>query len=233
MNILCIIPARGGSKAVPKKNIRLLAGKPLIAHTIDAALAVRSNLYRIIVSTDDNETAEIARSYGAEVPFIRPAELAEDTSPTLPVVQHAIAFIEQVDQVRFDWILLLQPTTPFRSSGDIKQALRLAQQESCDSIISVRQVLAEHPILMKRIENNRLLPFFMEEKEGTRRQDYLPEAYMRNGAIYLVRRDVVLQNDSLWGESICPLIMPDVRSINIDSLLDFRFAELLVQEGYE
>jgi CMP-N-acetylneuraminic acid synthetase len=228
--LLAVIPARGGSKAVPRKNIRLVGGKPLIAYTIETALAARHLLYRIVVSTDDEEIARVARAYGAEVPFLRPAHLAGDQVPTLPVLQHAVRFIEGQDQVTMDWVLLLQPTAPLRVAKDIEEALALARQGGCDSVISVVQVSAVHPILMKRIEDGRLLPYCMEEKEGTRRQDYQPAAYMRNGAIYLTRRDVLMERNSLWGTISRPYIMPPARSVSIDSELDLRLVDIIFQE---
>ncbi|MBN2470234.1 MAG: acylneuraminate cytidylyltransferase family protein [Anaerolineae bacterium] len=230
MRVLGIIPARGGSSGVPRKNIKPLAGKPLIAHTIEAALAVRHLFHRLIVSTEDHEIARVAAQYGAEVPFMRPPELAGDSTPMLPVIQHAVAFVERMDGVRLDWVCLLQPTSPLRAPHDIVNALEIARAGGCDSVISVRQVFAVHPILMKRIEDNRLLPYCIEEVEGTRRQDYQPPAYMRNGALYLTRRDVIMEGHSIWGEIIRPYVMPEERSIGIDSALDFRLAGLLLAE---
>jgi len=227
--ILAIIPARGGSKGVPGKNIRLLCGKPLIAYAIEAALAT-SDIFRVIVTTDDPTIADVAKAYNADVPFLRPASLAEDRTPMVPVLQHATSFVEAQDGVHLDWVLLLQPTAVFRTSEDIKAAIRLGQESKCDSVISVVQVFAEHPILMKRIEGGRLLPYCIEEKEGTRRQDYSPSAYMRNGAIYLTRRDVLMARGSLWGAAIAPYIMPADRSVNIDSELDLKLAEILMRE---
>ncbi len=228
--ILAVVPARGGSKGVPRKNIRLIAGKPLIAYTLEAALAVRHRLHRLIVSTDDAEVAEIARQYGAEVPFMRPAELSDDRTPMISVLQHAVQAIEAMDDVHLDWVLLLQPTAPLRTPADIEAALALTARGGCDSVISVVQVFAAHPVLMKRIENDRLLPFCLEEKEGTRRQDYQPPAYMRNGAIYLTRREVLMERNSIWGEVIRPYIMPEERSVSIDSELDLKLAELMLAE---
>lgn len=230
LKVLAIIPARGGSKGVPRKNIRLVGGKPLIAYTIQSALAVKDRLHRLIVSTDDPEIAEVAVQYGAEVPFLRPEELGGDRVPMVPVMQHAVRTIEEMDQIHLDWVLLLQPTCPFRAPQDILAALDLAAQGGCDSVISVVRVLAHHPILMKKIENNQLLPFVIEEKEGTRRQDYTPPAYMRNGSIYLTRRDNLLENNSIWGQVIRPYIMPEERSVNVDSELDLKLVELILQE---
>lgn len=230
MKVLAVIPARGGSKGVPRKNIRLVCGKPLIAYTIETALATRDLLYRVIVSTDDEEIAAIARQCGAEVPFLRPAELATDHVPMVPVLQHAVKFVEEQDGIKLEWVLLLQPTEPFRTVKDIRNAISLAEKGGCDSVISVVQVFAVHPILMKRIENDRLLPYCIEEKEGTRRQDYHPPAYMRNGAIYLTRRDVLMERDSIWGDVIRPYIMPPERSVGVDNELDMKLVELIMQE---
>lgn len=228
--VLAVIPARGGSKGVPRKNIRLVAGKPLIAYTIEPALAVRDRLHRLIVSTDDAEIAEVARQCGAEAPFMRPADLGGDKVPMVPVLKHAIQTIEEMDGIRLDWVLLLQPTCPFRLPEDILAALDLAAKGGCDSVISVVQVLSHHPILMKKIENDRLLPYSIEEIEGTRRQDYQPPAYMRNGCIYLGRRDNLMVHNSIWGKVIRPYIMPEDRSVNVDSELDMKLVEFMLQE---
>ena len=228
--ILAVIPARGGSKGVPRKNIRLVCGQPLIAYTIETALAARRLFHRVIVSTDDDEVASVAARCGAEVPFLRPAHLARDESPVIPMLQHAVDFIERQDGVLMDWVCLLQPTEPFRSVEDITSCLALGSAGECDSVISVVQVYATHPILMKRIERGRLVPFSIEEREGTRRQDYQPAAYMRNGAVYLTRRDVLMNRSSIWGSSIKPYVMPPDRSVSIDSELDLKLADLLMTE---
>jgi CMP-N-acetylneuraminic acid synthetase len=216
-----------------RKNIRPICGKPLIAYTIETALAARHLLHRSIVTTDDPEIKAIACDYGADVPFLRPPELAGDSVPTLPVLQHAVDFVETQDDIRLDWVLLLQPTAPLRLLEDIEASLTLAFENRCDSVISVVQVFAEHPILMKRIEDNQLLPYWIEEKEGTRRQDYQPPAYMRNGAIYLTRRDVLMDKNSIWGHVICPYVMPPERSVSVDSELELKLLELLIEERLE
>jgi CMP-N-acetylneuraminic acid synthetase len=230
--VLLVITARGGSKGVPRKNIRLVCGKPLIAYSIEAALQVRDRLFRIIVSTDDAEIADISRKYGAEVPFMRPYELAADKTPTLPVLQHAVRSIEEEDGIRIGWVLLLQPTSPLRTKDDILAALELAELGGCDSVISVVKS-PTHPLFMKRIENGQLLSFsdVLVEKEGTRRQDAQPPAYVRNGAIYLTRRDVLMEQNSIWGRLIRPYVMPPERSVNIDSELDLKLAEIMFQFG--
>lgn len=229
--ILAVIPARGGSKGVPRKNIQLICGKPLIAYTIETTLALKHLFHRVIVSTDDKEIADISKKWGADVPFLRPAEFANDSALMINVLKHAVAFIEEHDDLKLNWVCLLQPTDPLRSTEDIKEALRLSEKNDCDSVISVIQVFNVHPILMKRIENNQLLPYSIEEKEGTRRQDYSPPAYMRNGAIYLTKRDVLMNKNSIWGNKICPYIMPPERSVGIDSELDMKLIEILIAEN--
>ena len=231
--ILAVIPARGGSKGVSRKNIRPVCGRPLIAYTIETALAAHAVFYRIIVSTDDREIADVARRCGAEVPFIRAAELSGDHVPMVPVLQHAVRFVEWQDDVRVDWVCLLQPTEPFRTVADIETALCLAQAGGCDSVISVVQVFSVHPILVKRIDDGRLLPYCIEEKEGTPRQDYQPPAYMRNGAIYLTRRDVLIERNSIWGDVIRPYVMPPEHSVGVDSEVDLKLVELLMKERLE
>ncbi|MDT7041571.1 acylneuraminate cytidylyltransferase family protein [Candidatus Nitronereus thalassa] len=228
--ILAVIPARGGSKGVLRKNIRPVLGTPLIGYTINAVLPLGHLVHRVIVSTEDPEIARVATDFGAEVPFIRPTELASDGAPTLPLLQHAVRFIESRDNVSLDWVLLLQPTSPLRTTSDIQAAISLAGQQRCDSVISVVPVVSDHPILIKRIENNQLLPYCLPEREGTRRQDLNPPAYKRNGALYLTKRDVIMNQHSIWGEKIVPYIMPEERSVNIDSELDLKLVEMLLKE---
>lgn len=228
--VLCVITARGGSKRIPGKNLRMLGGKPLIAWSIEAALTARRRLGRIIVSTDCSEIAAVAREFGAEVPFLRPAELATDEAKSLSVLQHAARWVEREDQVRLDWVLLLQPTGPFLNESDISACLDLASDDSIDSVVSVTASPC-HPVFAKKIEDNLLKPYAMNEPEGLRRQDISPPAYVRNGSIYLTRRKVLLEDGSIYGNSIRPYVMPTERSVDIDTELDFLFAELIVARG--
>lgn len=229
--VLALIPARGGSKGVARKNIRTVCGRPLIEYTIATALSARHLFHRVLVSTEDPEIADISRRAGAEVPFVRPPELATDTARSVEVAQHATRFVEQQDGVKMDWIMLLQPTEPLRTADDLAEALKIARTEKCDSVISVVQVFAVHPMLMKRIENNRLRPWCVDEPEGTRRQDYKPPAYMRNGAIYLTRRDVLMESQSIRGDQSCPYVMPPERSVGVDSELDLAMVEFLLRRA--
>ncbi len=228
MRVLVVIPARGGSKGVPRKNLAPIAGVPLVVHTIRAALASRHPLVDVIVSTEDHEVAEVARQAGASVPFMRPEDLATDTAKSIDVITHAVRFVEDRDGEELDWVMTLQPTAPLRAAEDIDGAIAAAAtDEDCDSVISVVQLVDSHPVFAKRIEDERLVPFCVEEVEGTRRQDIKPEAYKRNGAIYLTRRDVIMAG-SVWGRSIRPYLMPPERSVNIDSVLDLELARLLI-----
>lgn len=232
VNVLAVIPARGGSRGVPRKNLRAVGGRPLIAWSIDLGKAAVADglVRRAIVSTDDDEIAAFARAEGADVPFVRPADLAGDKAKMAPVLRHAVLSCEESEGIRYDWVLLLQPTSPFRNAEDLRAALDLARAGGCDSVISVVQVFDVHPVLMKKIEDDALVPFCVPEPEGTRRQDYAPAAYMRNGAIYLTRRDVLVERGSIWGDTIRPYVMPEERSVSIDTEMHIRLVDLLLKE---
>jgi len=228
MKVLGIIPARGGSKGVPRKNIRPLAGKPLFLYSAEAAES--SALMRhVVLSTEDAEIAETAREHGVEV-VRRPDELAGDKVPMYPVAQHALEEAEKRFGLCFDAIMVLQPIAPLRTGEDIDNAIRLLERSGAESVIGVVRVYDHHPIRMKKIVDNRIIPFVFVEPEGTRRQDLEPPAYLRNGAIYLIRRASLVAG-SLHGTDQCPYIMPPERSINIDEPLDFVTAELLVKRA--
>ncbi len=217
---------------MPRKNLRSVGGKPLIAWSVELGKqAVGSGLVtRAIVSTDDREIADAARAAGGDVPFMRPAELADDKAKMAPVLRHAVLEIEAADGVRFDWVLLLQATSPLRTLDDLRSAVELAAGGGTDSVISVVQVFDTHPVLMKKIEGDRLVPFCVPEPEGTRRQDYQPAAYMRNGAIYLTRRDVLVERGSIWGDSIRPYVMPEERSLSVDTELHIKMLDQILGE---
>jgi CMP-N-acetylneuraminic acid synthetase len=224
MKVLGVIPARGGSKTVPHKNICLVAGKPLVAYTIECA-ARSTALTRCIVSTDSREIAEVCRKAGGDVPFLRPAELAGDDTPTLPVLLHAL---EQLHEA-YDAVMILQPTSPLRTPGDIDSAVKLLDSDpSADSVVSVVKVGDHHPARMKQIRDGVLIdPPFAESVEGQRRQD-LSELYLRNGAIYLTRTQVLKQQGSLKGRKSLAYVMPEERSVNVDGQVDLILAEALI-----
>lgn len=221
---LGIIPARGGSKGVPHKNIRMVAGRPLIAYTIDAAKASK-RLARFLVSTDDEEIASVARSCGCEVLY-RPAELAADDTPMLPVVRHALEAVEADEGNRFDYAVILQPTVPLRTGDDIDRALELLVETGADSVISVYQVFDHHPARMYRLVDGRLVSYAPEPPGGLR-QD-LPPVYHRNGAIYAFRRGLIEEARTFIGPDTRPLIMSRERSINIDDELDLLLADFVL-----
>lgn len=222
---LTIIPARGGSKGLPGKNIRLLHGKPLIAYSIEASLKSK---YRseVIVSTDSVEIAEVSKSFGAQVPFMRPSHLSGDEAKTVDVLKHAVECYEQHLGKELSYVMLLQPTSPLRLSTDIDQAVEQFISCEADSLQSVCPAEV-HPYLLRTFEDDQLLPY-IQDQPHLRRQD-LKEMYALNGAIYIVKRKVLMEEDKLVGQSNTGYIMPRERSIDIDDLLDFEMAEFLLQ----
>lgn len=229
MRSLAVVPARGGSKGVPGKNIRDLGGRPLIVHTIEAALG-SARLSRVVVSTDDDGIAEVAAAAGADVPFRRPAELATDSARAVPVIQHAVGALEDAGDEPYDVVVMLQPTSPFRTPGDIDGALELLERSGADSVISVVDVGGHHPARMKFLDGDRLVdPPFAEAYENQPRQELTPMV-LRNGAIYATRRSV-LDAGGFKGADCRAWVMPEARSANIDTETDFRFAEWLLAQG--
>ena len=229
MNILGVIPARGGSKSVPRKNLAMIFDRPLIAYTIDAAKRSRM-ISHFVLSSDDDEIIAVARKYGAPVPFKRPADLATDEAPTLPVVQHAVREMEALENVSFDYVVLLQPTTPMRQPEDIDAAVEKLITTGADSVVSVCDVDAYHPARMRKIVDDQLVELPIKEpREMARRQD-LPKIYIRNGAVYAVRRDVLMEQNSMIGKVSRPYVMPVDKSVNIDGKLDLLLAQLLMRE---
>ncbi|MBL8187170.1 MAG: acylneuraminate cytidylyltransferase family protein [Acidobacteria bacterium] len=227
MRVLGLIPARGGSKCVPRKNIKLLAGKPLLAYTAEAALAAK-RLARVVLSTDDAEIAEVGREFGVEVPFFRPAELAEDSTPTLPVVQHALSFLERHGD-RFDAVCLLQPTNPLRRAGDIDACIELMERHAADCVVSVLRVPAEYnPHWVYFLNGDGSLRLSTGEATPIPRRQELPPAFHREGSIYITRRDVVMTQNSLFGARVVGYEMDPSLSVNIDTPDDWKMAEQLI-----
>lgn len=226
--ILVVITARGGSKGVPRKNIREIAGKPLIAYAIHAALGVENAVYKVVVSTDDPEIAKIAQHHGAEVPFVRPPELATDNAASLPVVQHAVNTIEKQDGIIIDWCLLIQPTNPLITSEDITNAIALIDDKAT-SIVSIVNAADSHPLKALKIEDGELYSYIDGAPQAVRRQDLSP-VYKRNGSLYMTRRDVLMDSNDLYGSTVKPYIMPEERSIDIDTERDFALANMILQK---
>ena len=222
--IIAFIPARGGSKGVKKKNIRELAGKPLIEYTIQAAL--ESNyIDRVVVSTDSEEIAEVASSCGAEIPYMRPQKLAEDTTTTLDVVLHGIAHIEGMRE--YDSLILLQPTQPLRTAADIDGAIECFYCGGGKSLVSISEV-EEHPILMRTVDDEGRLRRLMDVSSTVRRQD-MPMIYKVNGAIYINRIAEIDENTS-FNDNEIGYRMEKSHSVDIDELSDFALAEYYLME---
>jgi len=230
MTILGLITARGGSKAIPKKNVRLLAGKPLIAWTIEVALQC-GELSRIVVSTDDDEIAHVARHWGAEVPFIRPTELASDDSSHISVILHAIHWIEDNEGFYPEYVMLLQPTSPFRTAEDIRSSIELAKERLAVAVVSVCKA-ERHPYICKRILEDGTLGDFITTDIGYLRRQALPPAYALNGAIYLNERVSLLRDQTLLPIGTLAYVMPAERSLDIDTIWDWHLAELILKDQY-
>lgn len=226
--ILGLITARGGSRSIPKKNIAILAGKPLLWYTINA---VRNSalLTRAIVSTDDEEIAKLATTHGAEVPFMRPNALAQDDTPHLPVVQHALQWLKDNQGEEFDYVMILQPTSPLRAAEDIDAAIRKAVDTDADSVMSKVEISDFDPRKIKRIENDIILPMFAEEGAESARRQVGQKAYKRNCAIYLTKTELVKRGD-LFGKISRPYIMPAERSLDINEPFDLELAEFLLSK---
>jgi CMP-N-acetylneuraminic acid synthetase len=228
MRALGIITARGGSKGIPGKNLKPLAGRPLLDYSIEAAND--TPLDRLILSTEDQKIAEVGRSLGCEVPFMRPAELAQDDTPHLPVIVHAVQWMRDRENYLPEAVVILQPTSPLRSAADIAAALRMLELSGADAVVSVSEVSAHaHPMRMLRVDDNGLATLFTTgepvRKRINRRQD-MPKAWVMNGAIYACRAGVLFAAEpSLYGDRVVAYPMPAERSISIDDHEDWAAAE--------
>lgn len=228
MRILAVIPARGGSKGVPQKNIKLLGNKPLLFYTAERALE-SSFLSKVILSTDSEEIASIGRELGLEVPFIRPSELAKDTTPTIQVLQHAIDFFETQD-VFFDAICILQPTTPFREKGFIDVAIEKFLQTQVDTLISVLAVPHQfNPHWVFVEDGMNILKIATGDKTIIPRRQELPKSFYRDGSIYLIKKEVIMQQNSLFGEKIGYVESNAENFVNIDTVKDWELAEQIIK----
>jgi CMP-N,N'-diacetyllegionaminic acid synthase len=224
-----VITARGGSKGLPGKNLRPLAGKPLLAYTIDAA-RMSGVFDRLILSTDDPEIAAAARTLGCDVPFMRPAELARDETPHLPVLQHAVRWLDERDGYRPDAVMILQPTSPLRQPQHIRESVALLERSGADSVVSVSEVPPHfNPMRTIRIDSRGIAALFVTgepvRRRINRRQD-MPDAWTMNGAIYLFKTSLLLAAEpSLYGDRAAAYVMPHACGISIDSLDDWAAAE--------
>ena len=228
--VLGLIPARGGSKGVPRKNLKLLRGRPLLEYTAEAAFGA-SRLSRVILSTEDEEIAEAGRRCGLEVPFLRPAELASDVAPMLPVVQHALRTLEAAGD-RFDALCLLQPTSPLRRPAEIDACIDLLWRGDADTVFTVLPVPAEynpHWVFFKSADGS--LRLGTGESEIISRRQDLPVALHREGSVYVTRREVILERNSLYGPRLLGYPMDPARSVNIDTPEDWERAAALLEKA--
>lgn len=226
-NILALLTARGGSKGVPRKNIREVGGKPLITWTIEAALKSAHDL-RVLVSTDDVEIAAVSKASGAEVPFLRPDHLAVDTASSEAVVFHALDWLERQANYRPDLILLLQPTSPLRTSQDIDDALQLQMENDAEAVVSV--TMNERPIQwLRKVDDEGILAHVVTTGHIARRQE-AEQLYQLNGAIYLIKPDVLVREKTFYPPRTHAYIMPPERSLDIDTDFDLLLADFLLTD---
>jgi CMP-N,N'-diacetyllegionaminic acid synthase len=227
--MLALIPARGGSKGLPGKNIKPLAGKPLMAHSIDCAKASRS-ITRVVCSTDSQSIADVALQYGAEVPFMRPAELATDTALAIDNYVYTVDRLSREENRPITEFLVLLPTAPLRLPEDIDGAVSLFREKNADSVVSYYP--APHPVQWhKYIDENGILRSVLPETNKLANRQEEQQAYLPNGSIYIFRYSILKEQGVYYTDRSYPYIMPRGRSVDIDTLEDFRFAEWLLERG--
>ena len=223
--ILAIIPARGGSKGIRRKNLQKLSGKPLIAHTIIAAKKTKS-INKIIVSTDDKEIGKISKNNGAEVPFLRPKQISKDTSSIIEVIKHVLKFLQENQSYVPDIIILLQPTSPLRTSQLITKTINTLKKSKATSVITVSKI-TKHPYAAYWLKNDFLKPFEKNFTKYSRRQEF-PDLFFPTGAVYTFWYDTLKKFNSLHGPKIKPIVVHD-EDIDIDNLRDLFFAEMMLK----
>ena len=227
-NILTVIPARGGSKGIPLKNIHLLGGRPLINWTIDCVLEMGENT-QVIVSTDNKKIANVAIDRGIEVPFLRPANLSGDHAKDFEVIEHALIKAEELDNKKYDIIMMLQPTSPFRTVDQLYNILSHLINNNFDCVLTVSETdLKYHPIKQLSIKDG-LLSYIMEEGNQLPTRQSLYPTYHVNGLAYAFTRDCILSQKSRMGKNTAPFIIKD-KVINIDTYEDFLYAEKYLEE---
>ncbi|MBC8392845.1 MAG: acylneuraminate cytidylyltransferase family protein [Deltaproteobacteria bacterium] len=227
--VLAIIPARGGSKGIPNKNLIDLCGKSLIQYTIDAAQSSRM-ICRTILSSDSDAIIQYCKAQGVEVPFQRPDRLAQDETLMMDVVRHCLDYLETSENYKPDIVVILQPTSPLRRAKHIDDALSLLEETGADSVVSVVSVPHHYnPVSVMKIVDGRLVSYLQGEGTGKLRRQDKPTVYARNGAaVYAVRRTTIIDDNSLFGDDSRPLIMDHEESVDIDTLFDLQVAESLL-----
>jgi len=228
LKILGITLARGGSKSVPKKNIRYINNKPLIFYTISESLKSKY-INRYLVSTDDNEIRNISIEYGADVPFLRPKELSSDIASSADALKHAVKFVEKQDECRYDYIVELMCTNPLKTVHDIDSCIQKIIKTKADSVIAMNQLDDHHPARIKKIKDDKIVDFCVKEKLESRRQDLRPKAFIRSGSIYVMtRKELMIHNRRYGSSNSRPYILPPERTVNIDNEIDFLVAEKML-----
>ena len=233
LKIVCIILARVGSKGIFQKNIKELCGHPLISYSIYAARKSKL-ITRVIVSTDSKKIKNISENYGAEVPFLRPKTLALDHIWSRDALKHAVLKTEEIYNEKYDYIVELPAVAPLRNYKHVDEAItKLISNKKADSVISVSRVFDKHPVRIKKIISGKIVDYnkTLKEGESSRRQD-LPDAYVRNGAIYAMKRKTIIKDFSRKGKISLPYVMNEFESVNIDELNDFYLTEILIKKGY-
>ena len=224
--ILAVIPARAGSKGIKDKNIIDLCGKPLIAYSIQSALGSKY-IDKVVVSTDGENIAKVAKEWGAEVPFIRPDYLSHDKAKSIDAVLHCIEEVEALGE-KFDYMVLLQPTQPLRKSFHIDEAIELIVKEDVDNLVSICKV-KEHPVLMRIVNEEGEMTSLLNCSSTQRRQDF-KEFYKVNGVIYINKINENLNSETSLNDNTLPYVMDEQYSIDIDELLDVKIATLMLEE---
>jgi len=226
-HVLALIPARAGSKGLPGKNIRRLCGKPLIAWTIEQGLG-SSFVDKVVVSTDSEEIASVARHYGASVPFLRPQDLASDLASSLEVIFHAIDFLELRGEI-YEYIVLLEPTSPLREVSDIDGAIELcAHSSQVESVVGVAKVDNTHPSFLFSLQDGRLHPMQGKHPTGIRRQDLVRDYYYLEGSVYVSNLKGLRREQTFYHDRTAPWIVDKYKAVEIDSVADFMVADALM-----
>ncbi len=228
MKIIAIIPARGGSKGVPRKNIKILGGRPLLAYTIERALESKL-LDTVMVSTEDEEIASIAEQLGLKVPFMRPKSLVQDFSPSLDVVINVLETYQAQD-MHFDAVMILEPTNPFREATEIDECIKIFETKNSDSLITVKEVPPQYnPHWVFEENSESLLQKAIGDNAIIARRQILPKAYARDGSVYITKTAVILKKRTLFGEEIAFRVNTNPNQLNIDSIDDWQEAERIVE----
>lgn len=227
--MIAIVPARGGSKGLPGKNIKELCGKPLIAYTIQAALEAEG-IDRVVVTTDDEEIANVAKKYGAEIPFMRPAELAGDTASAVDVYLHAVSFLEKEEGKAIDKFMVLLPTAPLRNGSDIEQALRQFEETHAETLVSMKE--AETPIswYYEMDDSGKVKNLGINAENAVSNRQVNDSYYVPNGAIYILDTKLLKERRTYYNDNTVAYVMSAENSIDIDCQLDFMIAQLLLEK---